>query len=191
MLVANNKRGGCDPVSIRLEAEDFRLWYTKFRDVISDLSLVRRVSSIVYNLLNQGCSEEEVINAVEDILRNLNVNPLMIKRGEFQGLRGDVVEVLKVIFPNAVQETKPPFFISEEDDRSRSQQPLVTRQVRKTVRRTLRIRSIEMLSWIILGVSSITAVVSLVINNKLILGVSSSLALIFLIVALMAHIRMI
>lgn len=178
-------------MSIRLEAEDFRLWYTKFRDVISDLSLVRRVSSIVYNLLNQGCSEEEVINAVEDILRNLNVNPLMIKRGEFQGLRGDVVEVLKVIFPNAVQETKPPFFISEEDDRSRSQQPLVTRQVRKTVRRTLRIRSIEMLSWIILGVSSITAVVSLVINNKLILGVSSSLALIFLIVALMAHIRMI
>ncbi len=190
MLVANNKRG-CDPVSIRLEAEDFRLWYTKFRDVISDLSLVRRVSSIVYNLLNQGCSEEEVVKAVEDILRNLNVDPLMIKRGEFQGLRGDVVEVLKVVFPNAIQETKPPFFINERNKRGKSQQPPVNRQVKKAVRRTLRIRGTEALSWIILGVSSITAIISLVINNKLILGISSSLALIFLIVALMAHIRMI
>ncbi len=189
-LVANNKRSGCDPVSIRLEAEDFRLWYTKFRDVISDLSLVRRVSSIVYNLLNQGCSEEEVVKAVEDILRNLNVDPLMIKRGEFQGLRGDVVDVLKIIFPNAVQETKPPFFISEEDKR-RSQQPTVNRQIKKAVKRTLRIRGTEAFSWIMLGVSSILTVVSLVINNRLMLGVSSSLALIFLIVALMAHIRMI
>ncbi|MGC8570524.1 hypothetical protein [Caldivirga sp.] len=189
--MANNKRG-CDPVSIRLEAEDFRLWYTKFRDVISDLSLVRRVSSIVYNLLNQGCSEEEVVKAVEDILRNLNVDPLTIKRGEFQGLRGDVAEVLRIIFPNATQETKPPFFITEGDKRRVSQpSSSVNRQVKRTVKRTLRIRGIETFSWIMIGISSIAAIASFAINNKLMLGVSSSLALIFLIVALMAHIRMI
>ena len=178
-------------MSIRLEAEDFRLWYTKFKDVISDLSLVRRVSSIVYNLLNQGCSEEEVVKVVEDILRSLNVDPLIIRRGEFQGLRGDVVEVLRIIFPNAVQETKPPFFISEESKKGGGQQLPVNKQVNKTIRRALRIRGIEVFSWIMLGISSITAVVSLIINNKLILGAGLSLALIFLIVALMAHIRMI
>lgn len=181
---------GCDPVSIRLEAEDFKLWYTKFRDVISDLSLVRRVSSIVYNLLNQGCSEEDVIKAVEEILRGVNVDPLAIRRGEFQGLRSDVVEVLKVIFPNATQETKPPFFLGEgSGGRAVKQAPSTTGRVRRA-RRVIRFRGLELVSWIMVAASTVTAIASLITGERLILGIGLSLALLFLIIALITHIRM-
>lgn len=183
----------CDPVSIRLETEDFRLWYTRFKDVISDLSLVRRVSSIAYNLLNQGCSKEEVIKVIEEILRSVDIDPLSVRRGEFQGLRGDVIEVLREVFPNAVQETKPPFFLGEEASKGRpiKQGPQVVKQVRRVTRRRLGIRGLELGSWVMVAVSLALSALSVVLGGRLMLSIGLSLMFIFLIVALMARIHMI
>ncbi len=104
---------GCDRIVVDLEVSEFKEWYMKFRDIVSDLTLVRRVSTMAYNLLNAGCSRDEVVKVIKDTLASLNIDPSLVKRGEFQGMREDVKDILREVFPNAVQETRTPFFTQQ------------------------------------------------------------------------------
>lgn len=184
----------CDPAVVRIEVEDFKTWYNRFRDVVSDLSLVRRVSSIVYDLLNNGCSRDEVVKIIEGVLRDVGVDPSSIRYGEFQGLRGDVVEVLRQVFPYAVQETRAPFFTPQVGER-KGESAEWGIDARGPARRLMRHRR-PMLSrlrvlWALSAVSLAVSIIGSVLGYRILLSLGLSAFIILIITILLKYINMI
>ncbi len=97
---------------------EFEKWYRKYRLVITDLVLVRRLSTYIREeieeLKRKGielCEQVKKIIAESWIrlLEKLEIDRYAITRGELNGLNKDVLDILLIIFPNVRHYSRKPF----------------------------------------------------------------------------------
>lgn len=86
--------------------------YTRYRGVIGELSLVRKVADAAYVALRGASNCENPVAAVAEAisteLDRLGVDRYSVMRGELQGLPSDVIEVIKRVFPNVTHYSAEP-----------------------------------------------------------------------------------
>ncbi len=90
--------------------KEFVEWWAKYRDISSDLVLTRKISTFIAEeldllkiLYNIREFDNNILCKVAEswirLLEKVGINRASVKRGEIQGLRSEVVYVLKKIFP--------------------------------------------------------------------------------------------
>lgn len=113
---------------VKLEMRDFEEWFKRYGDYLlayEPSKVVVRTAWIARVMLDEGYAlypgrEEEVRKAVAGILvgklEELGVPRGAIRKGDLKGSRQDVVEVLKIVYPNVSQTDRPslPAVIAQE-----------------------------------------------------------------------------
>ncbi len=87
------------------QKREFRTWYRKYRTVITELSLVRRLSTLIREEIDKIQNpDHKVINVIArtwiKVLEEEGIRREDIIHGELKGIREEVVEILKILFPN-------------------------------------------------------------------------------------------
>lgn len=102
--------------------------YARYRGVIGELSLVRKVADAAYIALRGAQSCEDPVAAVAEAiageLDRLGVDRSSVRRGELQGLPRDVVEVIRRVFPNIEHYAEKPEIAVAESSAARRGRPL-------------------------------------------------------------------
>ncbi len=97
---------------------EFERWYRKYRLVITDLVIVRRISTYIREELEDIKKREielsqEIKRTIAEswieILDKLDIDRYSILRGELNGLNRDVLDILLIIFPNVRHYSRKPF----------------------------------------------------------------------------------
>ncbi|NPA69501.1 MAG: hypothetical protein GXO26_01715 [Crenarchaeota archaeon] len=100
---------------------EFEKWYRKYRLVISDLVLVRRLSTYIREeieeLKRKGveiCEQvkELIAESWIKILEKLEIDRYNVTRGELNGLNKDVLDILLIIFPYVRHYSRKPFTVT-------------------------------------------------------------------------------
>ncbi|NPA70863.1 MAG: hypothetical protein GXO26_08635 [Crenarchaeota archaeon] len=90
--------------------KEFKDWWTKYRAFSTDLVITRKISTFIAEELDliriiYGIKEidEDVMNKIAEswikLLERLGIDRFSIRRGEINGLRAEIVNILKKIFP--------------------------------------------------------------------------------------------
>ncbi|NPB00616.1 MAG: hypothetical protein GXO10_04505 [Crenarchaeota archaeon] len=97
---------------------DFEKWYRKYRLVITDLVLVRRLSTYIREEIEElkrrgveinDSTKKIIADTWIRALEKLEIDRYSIIRGELNGLNKDVLDILLILFPNVRHYSRKPF----------------------------------------------------------------------------------
>ncbi|NPA23372.1 MAG: hypothetical protein GXO23_03650 [Crenarchaeota archaeon] len=160
--------------------EEFKRWYRKYRLVITDLVLVRRLSTFIREELEELKKRSIEINEnVKTVIaeswtkaiNDLEIDRYSIIRGELNGLNSDVLDIILKIFPNVRHYSRKPFTttVTARAKRRRVHDIAKLSKFFKEIRRNISLSSVFLCILFIVTLASliVLTIKNIEIQNKL------------------------